>query len=82
MPTNTSAPCRSRPPSPPFASPAVTLWSLVSVFLLLAIPVEAQHVDPRSDEAIRWHTSMTDTVDDQRARELLLEALERLTSQR
>ena len=75
MPTRTSAIYRTPLPISLFSLRTATVWSLVAVFLL-AIPVEAQEVDPRLDEAIRWYTGMTDTVDDQRARELLLEALE------
>ncbi len=48
----------------------------IAALFLLATPVGAQDVDPRLDEAIRWYTGMTGTVDDHRARELLLEALE------
>lgn len=76
MPTSISTARRISRPSFLISTCGATVGPLAAGFLLLATPVEAQHVDPRLDEAIRWYTGMTDTVDDQRARELLLEALE------
>ncbi len=76
MLTDTSAP-GWRSQSIPELSLATTAGRVaVAVAFLVAFPVAAQEVDPLLDESIRWYTGMTGTVDDQRARELLLEALE------
>ncbi len=76
MPTDVSAPRIKPPPIPLSLACTLLVGALIVATFVLVTPVEAQDVDPRLDEAIRWYTGMTGTVDDQRARELLLEALE------
>ncbi len=76
MPTDASARCRSQQPVFPLSPLRATVGASIAALFLLATPAGAQDVDPRLDEAIRWYTGMTGTVDDHRARELLLEALE------
>ncbi len=76
MPIDTSPPSTG-PQAITAPSPLTrTLAILITLVSLLALPVDARQVDLRLDESLRWYTGMTGTVDDQRARELLLEALE------
>lgn len=47
---------------------------LVMLWLAAPVPGQASPVDPRLEQAIAWYTGTTGRVDDDRARELLLDA--------